>query len=319
MGNLYGAAPVDEIKLGRMADDYLTELSGVFPSEKYLTEITRDHGADLATMIFYKSILQIPENQQFIAKIDSFSIKQTYPRTNIKLYVVPAFFYQEYPEVGGDGKHILEVAKVCGIDAELIPIKSTGTVSENTEIIYQTLNQCDADRVWIMSMSKGSAEVRLLFQNYDNQVVIDKVKIWFNVNGLANGCHLVDHMLKTPVRRLKTRALCTATGASYKGLEQLLTAQPEWQQKLVLPAALKVINICGVPLLSHVQKALIARYNRLKHLGPNDGMVLLSKAFIAKGPVYPLWGADHFLRDTRIAPLLYRLFGCLIDEANTNT
>ncbi len=95
MSHLYGAAPVDEIYLGRMADKFMDILGGAFPGEKYLTEITRDHGADLATMVFYKSILLIPENQKFIKKIDSFIIKEKYPVSSIKFYVVPAFFYQE--------------------------------------------------------------------------------------------------------------------------------------------------------------------------------------------------------------------------------
>lgn len=316
MGKLYGAAPVDEIKLEHASDKYMETLKGDFPSESYLQEVTKDRGSDLATMIFYKSLIQIPENHQFIQKVDDYSISKSYPKTEIKLYIIPAFFYQEYPEVGGGGQHVLEVAEVCGISAEIIPIKSTGTITENAIIIRNVLQACDATDIWIMSMSKGSAEVKMLFQEYSTEIPLDKISIWFNVSGLANGCHLIDHMMSSSTRRLKTRALCVATGASYDGLKQLLTKQPVWDKAMVLPDNIKVFNIIGVPLLSHVQRALISRYNRLKHLGPNDGMVLLNKSFLPNGPTYPLWGVDHFLRDSRVIPLLYRLFGLLIEETN---
>lgn len=314
MAKLYGAAPIDEIKLKFSADQYVESLNGEIPTEDYLQEITKEHGSDLATMIFYTAIIQKPENQKFISLVDKTSIQKKYPKTKIKLFIIPAFFYQEYPEVGGGGKHVLEVAESCGIDAEIIPIKSTGSVSENSLIIRQSLQTCEAKEIWIMSMSKGSAETRMVFQDHSDSIPVERIKAWFNVSGLANGCHLIDHMMRTPVSRIKTRTLCAATGASYKGLEELLTQQPNWKKQIILPESIKVYNIFGVPLLSHVQKTLISRFNRLKHLGPNDGMVLLSKAFLPTGPIYPLWGADHFLRDSRVIPLLYRLFGLLIEN-----
>lgn len=315
MGKLYGAAPIDEIKLKFTADKYVSSLNGELPTENYLQEITREHDADLAAMIFYSSIIQVANNLNFIKTVDDFNINKSYPKTKIKLFVIPAFFYQEYPEVGGGGKHIIEVATACGIDAEIVSIKSTGSVSDNCLIIRDALQKSDAGEIWILSMSKGSAETRMLFQEYSADIPLDRISNWFNVSGLANGCDLIDHMMSSPMRRLKTRGLCVATGASYTGLEELLTNNPAWQKKMILPETLNVINIFGVPLLSHVNKTLISRYNRLKHIGPNDGMVSLSKAFLPFGPIYPLWGADHFLRDNRIIPLLYRLFGLFIEKS----
>ena len=37
-------------------------------------------------------------------------------------------------------------------------------------------------------------------------------------------------------------------------------------------------------------------YRRLSPLGPNDGTVLLEDVFALPGRVYPVWGADHYLR-----------------------
>lgn len=314
MAKLYGEAPIDELGLARRAKRILLDREVQGLSQDDLQQLSDAQGPDIATAVFYQAIVQEPVNQRFIDVVDRQKVHDSYPPANIQLFVVPAFFYQEYPEVGGGGQHVVDVARACGMDADIIPVLSTGSVSDNCRIIYQTLKACTKENIWIMSMSKGSAETRMLFQDYAGEHILDRIKLWFNVSGLAHGCHLVDHMLSTPTRRLKTRALCLATGASYHGLEQLLTANPRWQRPVNLPEHTEVINIFGVPILSHVQRALISRYHRLKHLGPNDGMVLLSKAYLPQGPIYPLWGADHFLRDSRVIPLLYRLFGLQLEQ-----
>lgn len=312
MAKLYGAPPIDDIRLAQQARPFVEALRGQMPEEGYLRELTDEHGADLAATVFYQSIQAVPRHNSFIKQVDKQPIMEAPVTTSIKLLVIPAFFYREYPEVGGSGEHIAEVARACGLDAEVVAVNSVGSVSTNCEIIRDKLQQTAGRDIWLMSMSKGSAEIRLLLQEQSDSLPMDDIRVWFNVSGLANGCHLVDHMLSTPMRKLKTRAICTATGADYRGLEELQTDHAYWQQALDIPAHIQIINIFGIPLLSHIQKALISRYNRLKHLGPNDGMVLLSKAYLPIGPIYPLWGADHFMRDTRVVPLLYRLFGMLL-------
>lgn len=320
MGKLYGAAPMDDVRLARQAQPYVESLQGVLPDGPHLQMLTSEHGTDFASAVFYHAIKAVPQHKQFIKQVNKQPIMETSDPAGIKLFVIPAFFYREYPEVGGGGQHIVEVARACGIDAQIVAINSVGSVSSNINVIREILLEAVGNEIWLLSMSKGSAEIRLLLQNYSDALPLEDIRVWFNIGGLANGCDLVDHMLSTPMRRLKTRAICAATGADYAAMEELRTDQPYWQIPLSVPEHLQIINIFGVPLLSHLQRALLARYHRLKNLGPNDGMVLLSKAYLPLGPIYPLWGADHFMRDARVVPLLYRLFGLLLSPTyNTDT
>ena len=316
MGKLYGAAPQDDVRLATEVQPYVDSLQGEIPDQGSLRTLTEERGTDYATAAFYHAIRAVPQHSRFIERVDQQEIAASHPASGIKMLVVPAFFYREYPEVGGDGQHIIDVARACGIDAQLIAVHSTGSIRNNIEIIQQSLQRAAGNEIWLLSMSKGSAEIRRLLQERGDKLPLEDLRLWFNVSGLVNGCDLVDHMLGSPVRRLKTRALCLATGAEYTAMEELLTDQPCWQQPLPLPPGLQVINIFGVPLISHLQKALLARYHRLKHLGPNDGMVLLSRAYLPPGPIYPLWGTDHFMRDARVIPLLYRLFGLCLSADN---
>lgn len=311
MAKLYGALPIDDVALAREVAPFVTALDGRLLAAEELRALTAERGIDFATMAHYQAILAAPQHRSFVSWIDGQPLEQERCPMSVKLYVVPAYFYREHPEVGGGGEHVVQVARACGIDAAIVPIKSVGSVLENARIIRDILQRSAASHIWLMSLSKGSAEVRLLLQDYADVIPTDAIKVWLNVCGLVNGCDLVDHMLGTSMRRVKTRALCVAVRADYRGLEELHTAHAYWKNPLSLPRHMQVVNIFGLPLLSHVQRRLVTRYQRLKHLGPNDGMVVLPKAVLPGGPIYPLWGVDHFMRDTRVIPLLYRLFGAL--------
>jgi len=110
---------------------------------------------------------------------------------------------------------------------------------------------------------------------------------------------------------MRARAFCLALGTSFSSVTELRTDHPFWQEPFVPAPHLTVINLVGIPLGCHVQKALVARYRRLGLLGPNDGFVLLPTAVIHPGPIYPIWGSDHLFRSPQVSPLLYRLFNLL--------
>ena len=313
MDRTFVAPPVDDVQLQRQARPWVAELSGRVADKALLERLTRNEDADLAATVFYQSICAHPAHGAFIEAVDRQVLpEQSRPR-RIKLFVVPAFLYREYPTLGGDGRHILHVARELGIDAQLVETASTGTVSANTEILRRTLAHCDAGEIWLLSMSKGGAEVRLLFQQHGEAIPARRITHWFNISGLANGSQLVDALTHSTLRRMRLRALCLATGAQFHALRELRTDHALWQEPFTPPSWLRVINVLGVPLSSHVERALVTRYRRIRQLGPNDGMVLLPDAIIEPGLIYPIWGTDHYMRDARIIPTLYRLLTYFLD------
>ncbi|HHI92672.1 MAG TPA: hypothetical protein ENK04_04025 [Gammaproteobacteria bacterium] len=318
MKKMSASAPVDDIQLERQARKYVAGLNGQLPSREYLHSISNQHGADLATTVFYHSIFSSPEYNRFIAAIDRQKIAEAPYKTEIKLFIVPAFFYKEYPSFGGGGEHILNVARKLGLDAEVVKTISTGSVRENAGILLDTLMKCTHKEIWVISMSKGSAEVRLMYQQFSDKVPVEKISHWFNVGGLTYGSQFVDDMMRSPFRRAKTRAICLATGAQFRALHELQTHHPFWQEAFIPPENTRITNILGVPLSSHIERTLVTRYNRIKALGPNDGMVLLVDTLVMPGMIYPIWGADHYMRDARVIPVLYRMFSHFLEQKSTS-
>jgi hypothetical protein len=103
--------------------------------------------------------------------------------------------------------------------------------------------------------------------------------------------------------------VCKIIGLDFDLVRELDPAHPFWQGEVNVPPHVRVVNLLGVPLHSHVQqRSLFKRYGWMASLGPNDGMSLLRDLLVEPGVIYPLWGADHYFRTPQVSSLLYRLF-----------
>jgi hypothetical protein len=307
----YGDAPVDEVGLASRAEPFVSRLHGRLPNVFELRQLTREHGVNVATMVFYRAILSSPAHGPFARTIDAVATEPRRSSAALTLLVVPAMFYRERPDLGGDGQLAASIAAACGFRTKIVATRSRGTLSENARAIADAIAG-EEDDVWLFSLSKGGGEVRLALQRDTHADARRRVRGWINVSGIVRGSHFIDEMLATSARRLRARAFCIALGTSYSGVRELTTTHPFWQQRFEAPADMRIINVVGVPLCSHIQKGLVGRYRRLAVLGPNDGFVLLPETLITPGAIYPIWGSDHLFRSPQVSPLLYRLFNYVL-------
>jgi hypothetical protein len=306
----YGDAPVDEVDLTWRVRATVESLRGTVPGIEELGHISSEHGLDFATMVFYQAVLASPVHGEFVRGVDGTRAEPRALTTRPRLLIVPAMFYRERPDLGGDGSLVATVARACGYQVDVIQTSSRGSMSQNAAIIAETMSKDTGGPAWLLSLSKGGGEVRLAMQRHGGGW-IDRVQGWINVSGIVRGSHFIDYMLGTASGRLRARAFCLALGTSYASINELQTTHAFWQESFVPAAHLRVINLVGIPLGCHVQKALVGRYRRLGTLGPNDGFVLLPATLIHPGPIYPLWGTDHLFRSPQVSLLLYRLFNLL--------
>jgi hypothetical protein len=314
----YGDAPVDEVELSSRSQPVVERLQGSVPTTDDLAQIAREQGLDLATMVFYQAVLASPTHAAFTRLVDGQSVAPR-PRTGPTLLIVPAMFYKERPDLGGDGSLVASIARTCGFRVAVVGTNSRGWISENAAIVWNAIQAQGNGPVWLMSLSKGGGEVRLALQQHSGADAWRSVRGWINVCGIVRGSHFVDDILATAPRRLRARAFCLALGTSFGGAHELRTTHPYWQVPFDPCRRMTVINLVGVPLGCHVQKGLVGRYRRLGALGPNDGFMLLPNTLIRPGPIYPLWGVDHLFRSPQVSPLLYRLFNLLLDREESSS
>ncbi|MCQ1551056.1 MAG: hypothetical protein NOF05_20105 [Candidatus Accumulibacter phosphatis] len=311
MVQYYLSPPVDEVRLAQEVAPLVRSFDGAVPGVGRLIELTREHGLDVSTMALYEALRTAPANADFLSRIDAEPIVTAPGPAGAKILVIPALFYRHYPEVGGDAALSIGIAGACGFDVETIPILSLGTVTENARIIRDHLEREQAERVWLLTASKGAADFRAYLQHHAGAAAIDRIAGWINICGLVEGCDIADFDIATPARRLKFQAICRAFGSRFDLLRELSTTHDYWREPLRLPPHIKVFNLSAIPLPSHIHKSLINRYRAIRDRGPNDGMVACRRTVIDAGLTIPFLGYDHFFRGPHIAPVLYRFFNYL--------
>jgi hypothetical protein len=125
------------------------------------------------------------------------------------------------------------------------------------------------------------------------------VVVWVNLSGLLFGTALVDWLLASKLRALWFRLLFWLRGYDFTVIQELGCGPgAPLDGELRLPAHLRVIHVVGFPLERHLSNGLARRcFRRVRALGPNDGAgIVLADVARLPGVVYPVWGADHYLR-----------------------
>jgi hypothetical protein len=300
---------VNELKLLRQAGLAYPELSYADLSTAVLAQITRKHTTDFATALFYDRIRRSPEHGPFISSLEAIEPDlANLPRLSGKVFVAPAAFYREYPDLGADGQLVREIASDFGLETALLPVSSIGTVTSNAALIAQVLAAESATPVILVSLSKGGAEARLALEA--DRTLARKVRVWIQIGGLIRGSPVVNALLDG--RWWQRGLLCAYL--RYLGAGSELLCELRYGcgsilgRQAIAPAGMRVINVISCPLNYHMVGNRRPRYLYLAGLGPNDGSTLLRDAIVEPGLVYPVWGADHYFRTPEIPRLVYRLF-----------
>ncbi|MBI4663431.1 MAG: hypothetical protein HY735_31910 [Verrucomicrobia bacterium] len=290
----------------------LSDLSAVT-----LREITRSEGVDFATALFYDRLRRSALHAPFIERIQSAGVRAgdggLLPAT---LVIVPGALYRERPEMGGDGHLVRELAERMGCRCELIPIGSTHGVEANARIVRQWLAACRESAIVLVSLCKGSADVKLALAAPDAAAVFRRVVAWVNVCGTVDGSLAADWVCESGVRAAIFRGLYWWRGRDFRFIESMRHDVGPLASPLRLPDGMRMVSILGFPLRNH----LSTRFARFSHgvisrHGPNDGTVLLADALRWPSLVYPVWGADHYLRpENRARELIAAVLEYLSEE-----
>jgi hypothetical protein len=292
--------------------DLLGQARSAYPEHHYaaltpavLATLTREHGVDFATALWYDRVRSAEPHRAFIEGVEAVDADAALAPTSTRLLVAPAAFWREYPQFGADGAAVLAVARALGMDAEMIPTRSTGSVSENARIIREALEKEADASVILASLSKGGADVRMALEQGGE--ARRKVAAWINVCGLVHGTPLIDDLFAGAWwRRLAMRAFLARWRAGFGLIRELRHAPGSpLSARATAPEGVFVVNVVACPLSIHTAGAITRRHRQLAAWGPNDGSTLLTDAVVDGGVVYPVWGADHYFR-TPDAPVLIR-------------
>ena len=308
----------DEIALHEQAQTQLAKLDGALPSGRLLADLAGNGQVNLASRVLYEALRRDARHGPFINAVDRSPARAQNILSAPLIVIVPGMFYRQYPEIGADGKLLTEIAARFGVATTVLPTASLGSVSNNVEILHAHLSSMPPRPFWLVSMSRGSAEVKWLLQTYPNAPYLRQLGRWISLCGIPSGTPLHEGIHASRILRALHRTLARVNGVSPALSEELRASNAKWQPTSC-PEHVRVINLIAIPLSWHITASAVRRYQRLCHLGPTDGVLLLAEYLKEPGLIYPLWGVDHFMRTSRIVALFYRLFYYLLVAKGGNS
>ncbi len=279
-----------------------------------LTEITRQHGLEFATAVLHDRVLRHPAHGSFFQRVqDAGELPAVKP---MLVGIVPGAFYQQHKNTGADGARVASILEKLHCRCECVPVESFGSLARNASIIGDWLARHAGERIALVSLSKGGADLKMALALPNAAELFRDVVCWVSLSGLPHGTPLVAWLRRQPLRCLGVRLWLRLHGQRFSVLEELRhEADGPLANWPVLPSHLRVVHVVGFPLRRNLAHPWAARaYDRLAPLGPNDGgAFLLTDVPNLPGVVFPVWAADHYLQpDWDSTPIFRRLFAAAI-------
>jgi hypothetical protein len=170
----------------------------------------------------------------------------------------------------------------------------------------------------MVSLSKGGAEMKLALAAPDAPEVFHNVSAWISLSGLCEGSPLANWLAGQHWRLPLIRFFFWYHGYHCSALRQLERGPGGLLNfELRPPRHLQIVHVVGFPMTRHLSSPLAGRgHRRIGPLGPNDGgPILLADLRRLPGLIYPVWGADHYLRPARdTGSLVSRLLNYVTEE-----
>jgi hypothetical protein len=254
---------------------------------------------DAATLRLYERVAGAPHNRVLIGAMEA-APDCGWPSgfsTGVCIVLVPGLFYKEFPHTGADGAVMKDVARSMGIPVLTIPVDESDGIESAADLIIADLLAApsSATSIILVSLSIGSAEIRHALTKPGASRAFRRVGAWISVSGLPLGTPSLESVLRNPVRRILIKAQSAVKGWKFDVVRDLLRHRPG--APFLLPPHLMFIQVVAFPLHRHLRERRCRRLRtQLAPFGPNDGFTLLEELAALPGHLYPVWGADHYLR-----------------------
>lgn len=253
---------------------------------------------DEITAQLYERVRIEPRNRLLIEAIDGpVDPPLTTMGADVCVVLVPGLLYKHFPETGGDGAALRKIADTMSIPFVTIPLDGTEGLRASAATISEWLrfHVPPAKAIVLVSLSKGSAEVMHAFAQSDVSPAFQRVIAWISVSGLPLGTPSMELIMRNPLRRAFLGAYCYVKGWKLDSIRELLAHRPSPPK--MLPPHITFIQVVAFPQREHLKDRPSRRLHRqLAKIGPSDGYALLEELTRLPGYLYPVWGADHYLR-----------------------
>ncbi|MCB1176739.1 MAG: hypothetical protein KDK36_04075 [Leptospiraceae bacterium] len=297
----------DEYFLMENARKILPQLSFEELNHEILKQLTKEHGIEMSSAIFFTKLIDNSKSSKFIDLLNQTKVNfSSLPKFDGEVWILPAGFYRDIPEFDGDGELIRKIGTHFGLKSRLIELDPKGTISANSEIIIEELSKDTPENLFLFSISKGTADLRIALEKKPE--LQSKIKSWVSIGGLFKNNPLADKVLnKNTISLLLQKTVLQILGIPMEFISEFSSKTGILKDEVNIIVK-NQINVIAVPLPSHMQGNILKRYKILAHHGPNDGYSLLLDSSLPSGLIYPIWGTDHYFRSSLLNDCIYKVF-----------
>jgi hypothetical protein len=308
-------APVDPADLPllvRAREIYAQELGNQI-SRSELRELNLRLGTDMATAVLY-----VHFESKLRASAEPSTARAADQRP-LMVAIAPGAFYKEHPEVGADGRELLELSTGQPWKCELIPSESIGTLNVNARIINDFLEQAVCGhRVILVSLSKGTTDAAV--SQSLRPGLFDALTAWVSVSGVSHGTMMADWLLDKWYLRPVLQLMLWRHRTDKQPICDLRYRPEQTPAWLCGNVSIPQIHVAPFPLQKHLScRRARLWHRRFRRQGPNDSVVMLEDLLRLPGAVIPVWGVDHYLQgDWNVSKSVSQLIALLDRDPSRN-
>lgn len=225
--------------------------------------------------------------------------------------VVPGSFYRERG-TAENGQFVIELARMRDYDAERVEVGSFGRPTESARTIREWMDRHHPRPIIFVSISKGSADLRLALEQAHRDGRLDQVWAWISLSGMPFGSPLADWILARWMPRWLVWLYFRHLKQPFAALSELRSDKGTMLHRpLELPGRLPILSVVGFPSEAMLRGGdLKSIYHPLEKLGPQDGGgTRLADVLRLPGLVHAIKNANHAIgREWEVATLIPRLF-----------
>lgn len=297
---------------GRALPNELVELrrryqaAGEVPSREELVSLSARYSPDVATLLFIETVSARPDVEALrkryeteVAEVRRLGVEQARPDVpdDLLILMVPGWFYISHgAETNADYRIQRRIYDAWGVKNELVPILENGTVEENARIVADAVRVASkSHRVFLVSASKSGAEVALALGRELQPGESDAVVGWLSIVGVVRGSPLVDRMFEPDLCWFMELQL-GAEGFDLEGAASMASSRGRAAfDALHFPPHVRIYSFLAAPLSGEITGRGSFGYQRMRAMGPNDGLTLLADELLPQATPLLATGVDHFL------------------------
>jgi hypothetical protein len=288
---------------------------------EYLKQEQDLYGYAFSLSSFANKLLNRKNYLEYESKLKVFNQSKSAQKnqfSHITIVLIPGLFYKANQEIGGDGRQIIKLANELGFKSDTIQINPIGSLLENSNIICDYLNRNQNQKKILITISKGSADLKEASFQCHKEFMNDSIISWINLAGLNKGSHLINEIDKSFMKKLWILYYSKKIGFSYNDFLSLKVGNSNYKlnKDLSFGEKFRIINFIPFPLERHVTELAYDNFIILSRYGINDGLSLLGDSFEKNAINIPVWGVDHYLKVQKNEWNYFQKI--LIYEANTH-